>query len=87
MIEIFDSKNNEILDDLKTKLSYVVKELEDSPLVIFNLFSTSNFGVTFNSNNDFCFSINEYLKHIAPDNFILINTDNIFVKKYHLMIL
>ena len=82
MIEIFDSKkNNEILDDLKTKLSYVVKELEDSPLVIFNLFSTSNFGVTFNSKlNDFCFSINEYLKHIAPDNFILINTDNIFKK-------
>lgn len=80
LIEIFDDKKaEEVLLDLKNKLLFVTKAMENSPLVIFNLFSTSNFTTNFNSRmNYFCFSLNEYLKQIAPKNFILIDIDNIY---------
>lgn len=76
-------ESRELISRFKEEISFVFRELTQTPLVILNKFSTSIFNHHFlkkNKYDDICDELNKYILERLPSNFIIVDIDKIFLK-------
>jgi FkbH-like protein len=67
----------------KSEIEFVIKNLTDNPLVIFNKFSAIVFNQHYINKNNFdiiCDSLNEHLAKSAPENMVIIDIDKVIAR-------
>ncbi len=91
MVDGFQYKSNLLTDDevkeyltrFKSEIDYVFHNLERTPIVLFNTFSTIVFNHTNISKNNFdyiCIELNKYIEEKRSSNVVLVDINNVYAK-------
>ena len=83
-VELFDSNQmDEIIGKTRSEIDFILNNLKDSPLVLFNLFSTLAFDNPYLKDSNYktiVSELNQYLKSLRPGNVAFIDIDTVIAR-------